>query len=509
MEMRIRNFAQRTLRKFPPLRKWQHLQDQKSSNETTQQSSSVPYIEPNHSIVEDRLQAGLLLSAMIGKEGEHETESMEGLAGALPLPQDLQAQPIVGQIKDASDLETKRYTDGPSKIVLANDGTNDCLAVLLTETMVADLKDMFTASCKVDTLKKRFKNAKRDTAYAQNCLESAQVLSENSDNDEHGQTHTDLEGLEDEVSVLSRTKNQLEKELEIYRLNLSFFHDQSENLFKRVLGEAGLLENCQAADGQHDGTNIESEKVEADRRSDVGGESNESITSLESLNRRATLEKVYETRERLHTLQLQFDSRQETYDEDFRQYRQMVAEGACTLAESEFDRIELLNGQYLTRELINAEYQYQDAKNGAGALGVMGNDIDQESQFVSDYDDGYRESQEASISAGVNREFIEAWTDEVAEFSDDKGIYAGEKLFAGRGNAVQESDAEEKSDAKRESDSVEQSIAGEGSNAGEVSDFDEADEWETKTVEICDSISLVDTGKNRRRIDTWRRFCEE
>ena len=135
--------------------------------------------------------------------------------------------------------------------------------------------------------------------------------------------------------------------------------------------------------------------------------------------------------------------------------------GTARSSKSEFDRIDLSNPRNLTAAIIEAEASHEYAKSQARALGIMGNDVGQESNFVSQESDGYRESLDAAICAGVNRDYIEAWSTEVGDRRHDYEDPEGHR----------------------------------------------SDKWDAETVEISDSISLVDRGRNRREIDRRRKIC--
>ncbi len=127
------------------------------------------------------------------------------------------------------------------------------------------------------------------------------------------------------------------------------------------------------------------------------------------------------------------------------------------MLKSEFDRAMLLDSREATKLLIQAEDEFEQAREYARELGLTLSSYDQESCFVDYPDDGYRESLEKQGIAHVDRDRIESW------------IALEDETHAGI----------------------------------------ECDEWETKTVEIWDSISAIaDTPKSRKRIAHWRSICD-
>ncbi len=122
-----------------------------------------------------------------------------------------------------------------------------------------------------------------------------------------------------------------------------------------------------------------------------------------------TYEEVETSRQRFHSLQVEFANREAFYHCEFREYQEAIEDRSCILPQSEFDRIFVRNIRCLTRALINAEAAYEDALARARALKIIGNDVAQESNFVDHEDDGYKESFEADMAAGADRFFINRW----------------------------------------------------------------------------------------------------
>jgi hypothetical protein len=127
-------------------------------------------------------------------------------------------------------------------------------------------------------------------------------------------------------------------------------------------------------------------------------------------------------------------------------------------AQTFFDNVLLQDHQQATRDLIHAEHSVSVARKHASSLGAALHGSDQESNFQDYSDDGYALSMEAAIIAHVDHERIRKWV----YGEDDKGIHSKE-----------------------------------------------CDARETKTVDLCDNVSVVAEGKDRRRINRWRSMYEE
>lgn len=378
------------------------------------------------------------------------------------VPEDVSERPCK-QEEDPEGLpEAAIFTEGPSRIILANDGTKECLALLLSHDIVAKVNQTRTLDHKVETLQCQFDDADDHAVYAQIFLNQSEELIANIDNvDEQDRIRKDTEGALERLQKSSKKRDRIKDHLDIHKHNGAFSRNEWQEMFEGVLLQAGLLDAITEESIMGRGSSI-SLAQSAEQPSKAGSDvSNETVISLEKLNRMAAYEKVQVTEAWLHTVQDKFDTRRATYQNELREYRQAVEDGTCLLSQSTFDRIDLFNVRHQTFALIDAEAAYEHAKSQARALGIYGNDLDQESDFVDDVEDGgYLESLEAELLASVDQEFIEAWRLEIG-----------------------------------------------GDEDGETLQGQDSDEWDAKTVNISDSISLVDRGRNRRRIDRWRDIC--
>jgi hypothetical protein len=110
--------------------------------------------------------------------------------------------------------------------------------------------------------------------------------------------------------------------------------------------------------------------------------------------------------------------------------------------------------------VIQAEKEFDEAIETAKKLGEILNEIEQESGFISRSDDGYHESVTDQLIAHVDRNRIHRWM-----------------------NGLE--------------DNVEQlpkSLS---------------DEWNSRNVEMCDSVSITfQVRRERQRIDRWRATCD-
>jgi hypothetical protein len=160
----------------------------------------------------------------------------------------------------------------------------------------------------------------------------------------------------------------------------------------------------------------------------------------------AARELVNEREYQLQDAALKVENFGDYYEAELRTFQEENAEGRIETTKTDFDVCLLHQAQVATGALIQAEQEFEAAKEHA-----------RESGFLDYADDGYRESMEADIAAHVDRGRIEKWMDE-------------------------------------ENDKQDQSP--------------DCDNWDSESVDFGDSISVVAEGKGRKRIDRWRSMCE-
>ena len=118
--------------------------------------------------------------------------------------------------------------------------------------------------------------------------------------------------------------------------------------------------------------------------------------------------------------------------------------------------------QVLTRAVIEAEKEFQDAKDAFLKAGHQPPGSGLSSGFIDDVNDGYRLSLEKDMIEHVDKRRIHGWLSSLPEPGPDI------------------------------------------SEVNSASPTPEVDDWECEEVDFCDSWSLVADGADRRRIDRWR-----
>lgn len=454
MDIPVRNFAERTLQRLRPrwiaralYRSKKPQKDpltQKGATPAESVESSILAIDPDNPIIDTNICA-----ASPGRESPSAPERV---------PETTCEQE--GDIE--SPHETATFTDGPSRIISAKDGTKECFALLMNHDIVGKLNQIRALDHKVGTLQSKFDDADGDAVGAQIFLDLSEASIANcNDVDEQNRIRKDMDGASERLQKASEKRERIRHYLDIHLHNLAFCRNQWQEMFERVMVPAGLLDAITEEDSVEPGLETSNSHLDEQASEAASDASNDTVISLDQLNRMATYEKVQKTEDWLHQVQDKFDARRTTYNNEWCEYRQAVEDGTCSVTQSTFDRMDLLNVRHQTFLLIDAEAAYEHAKSQARALGINGNDLDQESDFVDDVEDGeYLESLEAELLTSIDRDFIEGWCTEVSDDEDEETLKG-----------------------------------------------QDSDEWDAKTVDISDSISLVDRGRNRRRIDRWQEIC--
>ena len=187
---------------------------------------------------------------------------------------------------------------------------------------------------------------------------------------------------------------------------------------------------------------------------------------------------LYELRSKrtmMHCAEEAFDNRGEQFDREADERDRKLEQGEEAEPLDVFDMRQLKETQQLTRDLIAAEMAYEAAKTAAVAKGVQPDGSDVESGFVDNVDDGYRISSEEDMITAAQHGIIEWWLEGVPEPRPCPD------------------------DAIASEDSLRSTV---GPNE-EV----EVDDWDARSVEICDSSSMMAEDRWRKRIDKWRAAC--
>ncbi|KAE9377024.1 hypothetical protein N431DRAFT_453402 [Stipitochalara longipes BDJ] len=271
------------------------------------------------------------------------------------------------------------------------------------------------------------------------------------------QDQLELEGLSQLREEVILEIQSFERAIESVNEDTRFAKNQLFSGWKETLAEGGLLEPFVEEPGSQIPTL--QKVIPADVNAPPKPAPTPSEVEIYQLQdaREAAADDITKKTIQMQDAQEKFDSLQDLYHEEYNAYRDRMGDESNNTSKSEFDGMMFLESRKITADLINAEGKLEQACNHARKLGLTLDAYDQESCFVDFPEDGYRESLENDWITYIDRGRIEEWMDH-----DDE-------------------------------------------TPGQA----DCDEWESKTVDISDSVSAIaDTGKSRKRIDRWRAMCE-
>jgi hypothetical protein len=196
-----------------------------------------------------------------------------------------------------------------------------------------------------------------------------------------------------------RCKETYDELLHTERRNLKFSRDKIQEVFRRVLSESRLLqveENSTEMEEKIPKVLILDLSIQSSRR--IAGESDQHRRAKPQSNlgrARVNAAILPFAQGPIRWSKLSMTTNCMIINAPWRKDLQTPAERVRSIAHPRYGG--------LTRALIDAEAAYEDVLTRARALRIIGNDFDQESDFVDHADDGYRESFEADMAAGADR----------------------------------------------------------------------------------------------------------
>ena len=271
--------------------------------------------------------------------------------------------------------------------------------------------------------------------------------------EDYNQTLETLQGVEDIAVRLQEQERKAEQKLLELREELDWPRAQLFLDLKKVLQINNLLEDFKKND------DLPNDQMrQAGNFEEKAPTPSEAAQNAAEQERDAAIETITHLERRLQDARLTVENWNIYYDEQYRDYCRCAAERTLERTKSQFDVILLIEEQQATGDLIRAENDFEDGKELARRIGIVLNDEDQESNFSDNIEDGYRESMEADFINNVDRSFIKRWMSE----EEDRPHHSTN-----------------------------------------------CDNWDSKTVDFGDSISVVAEGRERKRIDRWRSICEQ
>ena len=369
-------------------------------------------------------------------------------------------------------IPERQFTEGPSRFILANDGSKDCVALLVNETFIAKLSDLFRERRDVSALDGPLYHANMDAKNIENSIRRAQISLETAESQEQAEEYERLiEKQTSDLFKIHRWKGELEKERGLVNGNLDLSRSHTQWVLETAMREADLLgpetplpaillRGGEIDDPTEEVLSPEHAMATQSSAASVESDHEEVELSEEERQRRAAYDDFVDRLQLLNTVQAQFDNQQNNYRDNLAKFQQEVEAGTSKMSRGDFDRRSVQYGQQLTRALIDAEEVFEEARERAQDLGAIGSDYEQDSQYGSEYEESWPENKIADFNASYDWSFVEGWMDNIPDSSDYE-----------------------------DADSV------------------EIDEWDAEEVDVNDSISNIDCEDYRQDIDRYRRVC--
>ena len=369
-----------------------------------------------------------------------------------------------------------QFTEGPSRFVIAKDGSKDCVALLVNEEFLARLRDLFQANRDISALDGPLYHADMDAKDIECSVRKAQESLDTAESAEQTEEcQTFIEQRTSELLKLNHRKGELEKERSLVEGRLELSKSHTQWVLETAMREADYLgperplpavllrdEDAEYAEdnveASEHGTPVQSPAVS------IASDHEEAEVSEEEIQRRAAYDEFIDRSQLLDTIKADFDDQQNNYRENLAMFEQKLEAGTNTMSRSAFDRRSVQYGQQLTRALIDAEEAFEEARDHALALHAITSDHDHEFYYgAPQYEESWPENKIADYNASQDWTFVESWMDDVPD-----------------------------SNSHSQAVSVEE---------------EEVDEWDAEEVEVNDSISMIDCEEYRRDIDRYRRIC--
>ena len=368
---------------------------------------------------------------------------------------------------DKSELLMQDFTEGPARFTWANDGYKDCIALLVPGTYITKSAELFDWNRKISAMEGPLYHARMDARDLEESLHNIQVSLEAAETQELADALRRQIGLQEcDLQETRQRLAQLEEAYSSAELESGRARNHTQYVLESAMEAAGLLRPkpaaCQkappwasAVDHDHDDDNTGKNAEVVGEESINPNTQTEPAESPEELARQAVLERLDESWHEYARAQAQFDNRKDLYDQNLAEYQRRAARKECFLSRSEFDRQAVVWGQQLTGALIYAEAVFDQAQEDARAMKATRSTIEEASCHSSNL--GVRDGFEGD-DASEKRRAIDAWAANVIASSECSGDV-------------------------------------------------EVDDWDTGTVEVWDSVSVVDYGTYGKQIVRWQDAC--
>ncbi|KAL8685706.1 MAG: hypothetical protein Q9218_007591 [Villophora microphyllina] len=382
--------------------------------------------------------------------------------------------------EDPRVLEGPPFTNGDAQVILANDGSKDCLALLLTHEMVTKINQIATRSRRLEFITAKSKAVKQESISAENLVEYKTDALQDTDNQaEIARIKEDIEQAQERQGEAAKRLNALEDEIETLTANLAYSREQCQEILEDSLGKMDLLDihEPEFASEVRPYAEIHDSKEQSGNHHQQT--SAEPYDWVEETNRwehddiEVARHDFEEKRNALAELDDMFEHRQYALAEEKAEYRRCVEEGICHITQTDFDLMDLQDFGKLTGKFKKAQEDFEESFRRAKEVGALDErDAHYQESVFSEWSGGYPMSLEDAMIGSAPLKRISFWQDTV----EPENI----RLFG------EMTGTEPWGAPDTEPEAL------------------EMDDCDIKSAAISDSWSCVDRSRNRRRIDRWR-----
>lgn len=447
---------------------------------------------PDWDLVDPNCRAFHLQHNNMGESVEPRSTSDSGTQG------DLQPSDLPGELRDSEAAQVTEDDETTQTMLYPNRDrivvVNDRIAFLLTKETTDRLRHIFVATRSIKECQRKFKAAEREASIGQSFIDNSESEMNEPTIPEHirMEVKQDLEQQMPRILADIQRKQELERELEIQTVDLEYFREQSDEIFEQIMTDAGIIEDPEETindqDSHSGNSSLQTDNEEAEMIEEAGNEveeHEEQMTHRDSDADKAmhmALEEPCVTQHDINQEESEIDIAQREHHQalhhlrsakqafnlrDEAYYRDLERYGDGTEhSREDIDLFHLRIGMEFTRNLLEAEQEFERSRVRAQAFGILtwSTTSSDAQPIYDDDDDGYLDSEDPANNADMtdsDLKVINTWVAEV--------------------------------------DVSEESVTSEMP----------AMEWEAQSVNMSDSVSVCDENpRQRRRIDQWRKQQE-
>ena len=378
------------------------------------------------------------------------------------------------------DPELPGPSDGPSRVFVHRDGTEPCLGLLVTAEMVEFTQSVIDSTQVLRKHQKIYECIEQEILSAQNTIAQINENLTRAEQDELQKLRLDMDIQESTVQDAYKRRDKLAKRLKIFEMNLDHAMQHLHCYMANILESANLLD-LPKEDNQNQ------PRPEA-QGPDNGSSQENNDPDPEEEHREAARNEVIRLLQDRGDAEREFDSHREVYYEKLCEYKEILDSENLPDDRSTFDRLFVQYGQRVTRDLIDADEAYKQARLHAIEIGAVESDWG-ESEVGGPLGQWEEQSlpYDELVAIQADRDWgkVEVWIDHQPP-SENPGPDSGND-----GEAAMKS---------RFLDTESPVLKG----------TVEIDDWDARPDEIWESVSAYDsTESSREKIDRWETIRQE